>query len=113
MAPFHKTVFVNLLKVNVAIEINWSMGCERKWCVQYMGYTWIVPLKGKGMPSTAFFAPLCWNVIVKPGAGAALLDHEIEVIHIGWQSNQIEEPGAPDGCQVVILACPEMCRTGE
>lgn len=77
------------------------------------GLCWIVLLKGKGVPSTAFFPPLCWNVSVKPRAGAALLDHEIETIHTGGQSNQIEEPGALDGCQVVILACPEICRTGK
>lgn len=51
-------------------------------------------VKGKAMPSTA------WNVIVKAGAGAAILDQEMEAIRVclGRQSNQIEEPGAPDGC---------------
>lgn len=50
------------------------------------------------MPSTAFFAPPCWNVNAKPGAGAAILDPEMEALCLGWQKNQIEEPGARDSC---------------
>lgn len=55
-------------------------------------------VKGKRMPSTALFPPPCWNVNVKTGAGAAILDHEMEAIWLGCQSNQLEEPGAPDDC---------------
>lgn len=46
-------------------------------------------VKGKGMPSTS------WNVIAKIGAGAAVLDHEMEAKCVGWQSSRIEEPGTP------------------